>query len=199
MGLKTISKTIDAVFCKLSRDDRDQLFRKILEVASDYEVVLLQQQAKRDDKAKAVLEKLQKQRSEAAKSERHQKATEAIDAQIVLRIFLEYYLREKKVRAFILKKLFEEQPRLGTNSKAGISFQSFKKVIEQFDPDALDIDIATMYRDAWTAGIGVVNFDSFFLVANERTFFLKSIRCMQFNMPPQMNSYEEFDLESKYN
>lgn len=71
--------------------------------------------------------------------------------------------------------------------------------MEQFDPDVLDIDLATMYRDAWTAGVGVVNFDSFFLIANEKSFFLKSVRFMSFNTPPTMNSYEEFDMESKYN
>jgi hypothetical protein len=48
--------------------------------------------------------------------------------------------------------------------------------MEQFDPEVSDIDLAALYRDAWTAGIGVVNFDSFFLVANEKIFFLKTIR-----------------------
>jgi len=68
--LKTLSKAIDALFCKLSRDDRDQLFRKVIEVSTDYQVVLLQQHAKRDDKTKLALEKLQKQKSELAKNER---------------------------------------------------------------------------------------------------------------------------------
>lgn len=70
--------------------------------------------------------------------------------------------------------------------------------MEQFDPDMLEIDIATFYRDSWTTGVGVVNFDSFFLIANERGLFLKSLRFMSFNTPPTMNSYEEFDLDSKY-
>jgi hypothetical protein len=48
---------------------------------------------------------------------------------MALRIFLEYYVREKKVRAFILKKLFEEEPRVGTVSRNGISFHSFRKIM----------------------------------------------------------------------
>ena len=83
-----------------------------------------------------------------------------------------------------MKRLFEEQPRLGTTAKAGVSFVSFKKVLEQFDPDILEIDLATYFREAWTAGLGVVNFDSFFLVANERFFFLKTIRMSGTNVPP---------------
>jgi hypothetical protein len=48
----------------------------------------------------------------------------------VLRIFLEYYVREKKVRAFILKRLFEEEPKSSASVRAGISFLSFRKIVE---------------------------------------------------------------------
>ena len=93
-------------------------------------------------------------------------------------------MREKKVRAFIIKKLFEEEPKLGTGLKAGVSFVSFRKIMEHFDPEIIDLDVAMLYREAWTAGIGTVNFDSFFLVANEKSFFLKTIRFMAFNTIP---------------
>ena len=134
----------------------------------------------------------------AKQKEKPKKDVEVIDSQIVLRIFLEYYLREKKVRALILKRLFDEEPRLGTSNKAGISFTSFRKVMEQFDPDIADIDVATLYRDAWTAGVGNVNFESFFLVANEGSFFLKTMRFTGFNPKPQIDNFEEFNPESKY-
>lgn len=62
----------------------------------------------------------------------------------------------------------------------------------------IEIDIATLYRDSWTAGVGVVTFDSFFLVANEKYFFLKSIRFMSYTSAPQMNAFDEFDLDTKY-
>jgi hypothetical protein len=50
-----------------------------------------------------------------------------------------------------------------------------------------DLEMAIMFREAWTAGNGVVNFDSFFLVANERNFFLKTIKLMGFNTIPHLN------------
>ncbi|CDW86284.1 UNKNOWN [Stylonychia lemnae] len=199
LDIKRIQGAMDIIFSKTPVIERDQMLKHIKSISNDYQTILLQQQAKRDERAKQTLEKLMKTRQEEEKNGINKKEFDAIDVQIVLRIFLEYYVREKKVRACILKRLFEEQPRLGTSSKAGISFLSFRKVMEQYDPEMLDLDIATMYRDAWTAGIGVVNFDSFFLTANEKSFFLKTVRFMSFNTPPQMNSYEEFDLENKYN
>eukprot|EP00347_Sterkiella_histriomuscorum_P015954 403355053 len=198
IDLKRVSTAIDVLFSKMTREDREGIINQIKAVAQDYQEILLQQQSKRDEKSKQNYEKYLQAKIEEEKANFRKKEIEAIDSSIILRVFVEYYIREKKVRAFILKRLFEEQPRLGTSSKAGISFYSFKKIMEQFDPDMLEIDIAKYYRDAWTAGIGVVNFDSFFLVANENGIFLKSVRFMSFNTPPTMNSYEEFDLDSKY-
>jgi hypothetical protein len=99
------------------------------------------------------------------------------------------------VRAFILKRLFEEEPKMGTNLKAGISFLSFTKIMDQFDPEMTDLDRATYFRNSWTAGNGVVNFDSFYLVANESNFFIKALKFMGFNSMPHLNYYEDFDLE----
>jgi len=97
------------------------------------------------------------------------------------------------VRAFILKRFFEEEPKQGSNTKGSLSFYSFKKILEQFDPELTTIEIASLFREAWTAGNGVVNFDSFFLVANEKSFFLKTIRLMGFNVVPSLNMMEDFD------
>jgi hypothetical protein len=121
-----------------------------------------------------------------------------LDSQTALKIFLEYYIREKKVRAFIIRKMFEEEPRLTQSVKSGISFFSFKKILTQFDPDITDIEVATLYRDAWTSGNGSVNFDSFFLVANEKTFFLKTLRVLGFNVAPVLNAYEDIHEDNRY-
>lgn len=52
-----------------------------------------------------------------------------IDPQVALRIFLEYYIREKKVRAFILKRLFEEESKNNFGPKGGVTFEIFKRII----------------------------------------------------------------------
>ena len=59
--------------------------------------------------------------------------------------------------------------------------------------------MATYYRDSWTAGVGVVNFDSFFLVANEKHFFLKSLRLNSHLSKPGLTKNEDIDPESKGN
>lgn len=70
--------------------------------------------------------------------------------------------------------------------------------MNQFDPTLTDLEISQLYRDSWTAGNGFVNFDSFFLVANERTLFLKTIRIMGFNSIPILTHLEEFNGEDRY-
>jgi len=44
----------------------------------------------------------------------------------------------------------------------------------------------------------MVNFDSFFLIANEKQFFMKTVRFMGFNTIPMLNHYEEFDPDDRY-
>jgi hypothetical protein len=58
--------------------------------------------------------------------------------------------------------------------------------------------MATLYRDSWTSGNASVNFDSFFLVANEKSFFLKTVRFLGFNVAPLLNAYEDFNEDDKY-
>lgn len=87
---------------------------------------------------------------------------------MVLRILLEYYRREKKVRLVILDQMFQEQPKYGNFKKYGIDFRAFKTVLEQYDPTFRFIDIARLFRAAWTTGNGFVNFESFFIAATER-------------------------------
>jgi len=105
--MSRVRKAVDIIFCKLTRAEKDDLFQKI-----EY----FDEELKRVGKFKNAPGKERKIRS--------------VDSAIVLKIFLEYYVREKKVRAFLLKRLFEEQPKLPTSSRHGISFDSFIKVLE---------------------------------------------------------------------
>jgi len=43
-----------------------------------------------------------------------------------------------------------------------------------------------------------VNFDSFFLVANETTFFLKTVKVIGFNAVPELNMFDDFRTEDEY-
>jgi hypothetical protein len=92
---------------------------------------------------------------------------------------VEHYRKEKKMRIFILEKLhyeyLEKQHKLNRKDysfksdpyKGGLSFQSFKNMIDVFDPSIPQLVIASIYRNAWVSGNGVVSFDSFIIAANE--------------------------------
>ena len=86
----------------------------------------------------------------------------------MLRLLLECYCHEKKVRHFILQKLFDEQPKIGKGSRATLCFDSLKSIVTQFDPKTNEFECAALYREAWTSGNGIVNLDSFLVAANER-------------------------------
>ena len=61
--------------------------------------------------------------------------------------------------------MFQSQPKYGNFRKYGIDFRAFRNVLEQYDPTIRDIDMAKMFRRAWTIGNGFVNFESFFIAA----------------------------------
>lgn len=81
------------------------------------------------------------------------------------------------------------------NVRFGISFYSFKNIMRQYNPESSDLELATLFRNSWSAGNGAVNFDSFFLTANESFFFLKQIRVIGFNVIPHLDSFEDFERD----
>eukprot|EP00347_Sterkiella_histriomuscorum_P015459 403356947 len=117
-----------------------------------------------------------------------------IDQGLLLRILLEYYRREKKIRVLLLKRLFEEEPKDSFSTKGNLSFFAFRKIIEQFDPSMLDIEIARVYREAFVAGNGIVNFDSIILVFNEQCFFIRTLQVKGRNEAPSVNHLNDIAL-----
>jgi hypothetical protein len=54
--------------------------------------------------------------------------------------------------------------------------------------------VSRLYRDAWMVGNSKVNFDSFFLAANETNFFVKQLLIRSGNFMPKLDHRNEFDL-----
>lgn len=65
--------------------------------------------------------------------------------------------------------------------------------MEQIAPDISDLDLIRLYRDSWMVGNGKVNFDSFFLAANENNFFVKQMMIKSFNSQPCLDHKNEID------
>ena len=64
-----------------------------------------------------------------------------IDASLVLRILLEYFHREKKVRFTQLESIYEDAPKIKINHKTDVSFTDFRQIMSQFDNDMADVDV----------------------------------------------------------
>eukprot|EP00349_Pseudokeronopsis_sp_Brazil_P004519 CAMPEP_0202975982 /NCGR_PEP_ID=MMETSP1396-20130829/73532_1 /ASSEMBLY_ACC=CAM_ASM_000872 /TAXON_ID= /ORGANISM="Pseudokeronopsis sp., Strain Brazil" /LENGTH=78 /DNA_ID=CAMNT_0049712521 /DNA_START=549 /DNA_END=785 /DNA_ORIENTATION=- len=56
------------------------------------------------------------------------------------------------------------------------------------------MDLVRLYRDTWMMGNGKVNFDTFFLAANETNFFAKVLRLRGVNNPPNVDHNMEIDV-----
>jgi len=114
-----------------------------------------------------------------------------IDSQMVLRVFLEYYRNEKKAKSYIIKRLFLEQ---ASSNKFSLTFDQFRHVLYQLHPEISDLELVKLYRDAWMMGNGKVNFDTFFLAANETNFLVKVMKLRGYNNPPNIDHNQEIDV-----
>lgn len=94
----------------------------------------------------------------------------------------------------LLKRLLDEEPKDSFSVKGNLCFLAFRKIIEQFDPSMLDIEVARVYREAFTAGNGIVNFDSIMLVFEEQCFFVRTLQVKGRNDPPIVNSANDIAL-----
>jgi len=112
-----------------------------------------------------------------------------LDAHMVLRVLLEYYRNEKKMKLYVIRKLFMEE----SHDKVSLDFAQFRKVMYQIDSEMPDLLLARLFRDAWNIGNGYLTFDSFFLVANETGFFLRCMLLRSKNKPPVLDLKEDFD------
>ena len=58
----------------------------------------------------------------------------------------------------------------------GVSFQCFKDIIDQFDPECSQTEHASLYRLAWVLGNNTVNLNSFMKAAHARNFFIRNMK-----------------------
>ena len=93
------------------------------------------------------------------------KKTDYIESSFVLRILLEYYHREKKLKFFAIQELFYKC------SNSEFTYQSFKDICLSLDASLSPYTIAKSYRDAFMEGNGYISPEVFFIVANNSLFF----------------------------
>jgi len=112
-----------------------------------------------------------------------------IDSAFVLRVLLEYYRLERVDKFNLLDELFNSKMHKD-DDKDTVSFENFKKILQFNWPQLTDLETAELFRETWGIGQGSVNAESFFAVANENKFFIKTIKM------PSVMTFEEV-LQSK--
>jgi len=87
----------------------------------------------------------------------------------------------------ILKQIIEEEPSETSYVNGVLVFAVFKKLMEQFDPSITEIETVRIYREAYVAGNGSVNFGTVLLVLNEQNFFVRTMQLRGRNESPLIN------------
>ena len=66
-----------------------------------------------------------------------------IDSAKLLRLILEFYRREKRIRCLILKKIWHEQPKSSESSRKQhcLRMRNFREVLLNFSQDLTEIDV----------------------------------------------------------
>jgi len=99
-----------------------------------------------------------------------------IDSGFVLRVLLEFYKNEKRLKLLMLQETFNKVSTSGKNNKPHVTFDVFKQFIEINYSFVTELEKAKLYREAWHIGNGKVDYESFFIAANESNFFIATLR-----------------------
>ncbi|CAD8127387.1 unnamed protein product [Paramecium sonneborni] len=106
-----------------------------------------------------------------------------VDASFVLRILLEFYRVERRNRYKMFKIAFGSR---ATN----ISFKQFRVVLISNYPYITDLELATLYREAYSfTGTGV-SIDSFYTIASDTAFFVKHLKLQNLTTQPKILNKE---------
>ena len=109
-----------------------------------------------------------------------------IESSFVLRVLLEYYHREKKLKYVAIQELFYRC------SKSEFTFESFRDVCLSLDSKLPIYLIAKAYREAYSDGNGFISADGFYVVANNFLFF-HMLRLKNPWKIPKLNEFGEID------
>lgn len=126
-----------------------------------------------------------------------------IDAGFVLRVLLEFYRNEKKLKIVMLQEALNKVSVYGKNNKPHVTYDIFKQFLEINYPFASELEKARLYREAWHIGNGIVDYESFFIAANESNFFTGGLKYSIFPKLPTLDNYsvskEDHELVQEMN
>lgn len=107
----------------------------------------------------------------------------SIDSGLVLRLMLEYYIREKKSKYVAIRTLFNLVPKTGNS--VHLDFNAFKEIICNLNPEASEQTIGKLFRDCYSLSNGLITPDIIFIVCNETNFFFNSLHLKSDKSPSE--------------
>ena len=124
------------------------------------------------------------------------------DTALFLKVLLEFYRNEKKKKFELLKNEFLDMYPIERNAKPHVPFNSFKQFLDVNFPFLSDVEKARVYRETWCIGNGVVDADSFFIMANENNLFMENLKFLFSNKTmfkrTEKNQLNKLELQSVF-
>ena len=108
-----------------------------------------------------------------------------IDIAFVLRILLETYRTEKRLKYDYLKTYIHSEvaERFGTITKDYLSnFEDFRNFFNSNFLEMNELDIIEVYSDCYNIGRGQINFDTLYLVMQEGGYLIDDLRLRHLNL-----------------
>ncbi|OMJ77907.1 hypothetical protein SteCoe_22429 [Stentor coeruleus] len=118
----------------------------------------------------------------------------ALDSGLVLRLLLEYYIREKRAKFIAIRSFYEFADK--NYEMTGVTFTGFRDIIRNLDNQASDIVIAKMYRDCFSICNGIITADYIFTICNESLLFFsclcvkQDVSCKQTELSSILSTYK---------
>jgi len=120
--------------------------------------------------------------------------TEMFDCNMVLRIMLEFYRKEKKENVVKFEKLFAETYMDLKSRDSLFPFKDFKDLLaNKYDKNISDLEVCNIYKEAFIGGGSAVNSDSILLAFNETPFWIRYLRLKGLN--PELKYDEKGDFD----
>ena len=98
----------------------------------------------------------------------------SLDSGLVLRLLLEYYIREKKSKYLAIRTLYNLAPKNGIGNH--LAFGAFKDIFKNLNPDISECTVARLFRDCYAIGNGIITPDLIFIICNDQCLFFHSLR-----------------------
>ncbi|KAM3140320.1 hypothetical protein pb186bvf_007480 [Paramecium bursaria] len=113
-----------------------------------------------------------------------------IDSGFVLRILLEFYRVERRNRYKMLKMAFG-------NRAQNITFRQFRIVMIANYPNITDLELASLYKNAYSFTGSGVSIDSFFTYASDTGFFIRFLKIQPLIQTPKLENgvykYDQYE------